>query len=85
MSDDDLEKEYDLRGLKPADPFSLGAVNEDDPALADTKPNCTHWKDANGKWCYVAFRHWGGDERIVSVFRYDDRWLDRWWFAGLRK
>ena len=36
ISDDDLEKEYSSRGLVPADPFSLAAVNEADPAFADT-------------------------------------------------
>jgi hypothetical protein len=55
ISDDDLEKEFDLRGLKPADPISVAAVNEADPAFADEKPHGTHWKDAKGNWCYAAF------------------------------
>lgn len=84
VSDDDLEKEYELRGLKPVDSYSLAAVNEADPAFADEHPNSTHWKDANGKWCYVAFNRWN-DERIVDVDRYDNDWDDYWWFAGLRK
>jgi hypothetical protein len=50
ISDDDLDKEYKLRGLKPADPISVAAVNQDNPAFADDKPNGTHWKDANGNW-----------------------------------
>lgn len=83
ISDDDLEKEYESRGLKPADPYSLAAVNEADQVFADEHPNATHWKDADGNWCYAAFGLWCG-ERYVSVDRRGGRgWLDDWWFAGL--
>ncbi len=85
MTDDELDKEFDRRGLKPADAYSLAKANEDDPALADTKPNATHWKDANGKWCYLAFCRWLDDERHVDVYRYDRVWYDSWWFAGVSK
>ncbi len=83
ISDDDLEKQYLLRGLKPADPYSLAKVNEDDPEFADERPNATHWKDSSGKWCYAAFIRWSGDGRVVGVRRDDHDWLDFWWFAGL--
>jgi hypothetical protein len=85
VSDADLEKEYELRGLKPADPYSLAAVNEADPAFADEYPNGTHWKDTSGNWCYAAFGRWSDDERYVSVYRNDCGWDGDWWFAGLRK
>ncbi len=84
ISDNDLEKEFDLRGLKPADPYSPAAVNEADPVFADEHPNATHWKDANGKWCFATFRRWRGG-RYVGVYRNDFDWGDDWWFAGLRK
>ena len=84
ISDDDLEKEFDLRGLKPADPISVAAVNEADPAFADEKPHGTHWKDAKGNWCFATFGRWF-DEREVGVDRDDDAWDDGWWFAGVRK
>lgn len=84
VSDDILEKEYEIRGLKPADPYSQAAVNTVDPAFADKHPNGTHWKDENGNWCYSAFDRWGG-EREVNVGQSDDDWDDDWWFAGLRK
>ncbi|HXF43908.1 MAG TPA: hypothetical protein VNK70_00285 [Candidatus Paceibacterota bacterium] len=84
VSDNDLEKEYELRGLMPADPYSLAAVNGADPAFADERPNGTHWKDADGRWCYAAFdRHWD-DGRRVRVNRDGRDWSDDWWFAGLR-
>lgn len=84
ISDDDLEKEFELRGLKLADPISVAAVNEADPAFADEKPHGTHWKDAKGNWCYAMFDRWV-DERRVRVRRYDFGWSDYWWFAGVRK
>lgn len=84
ISGHDLEKEFELRGLIPTDPFSLAAVNRDDLAFADEKPNAAHWKDADGNWCFAAFNRWD-DEREVLVDRHDHDWDDRWWFAGLRK
>jgi len=84
ISDDNLESEYALRGLIPADPYSLAQVNADYPAFADERPNGTHWKDTDGKWCFAAFDRWGG-ERSVYVDRSDVSWDDDWWFAGLRK
>jgi hypothetical protein len=84
VSDSDLDKEYALRGLIPADPYSQGAVNETDPAFADDRPNGTHWKDAEGKYCYATFNRWS-DERGVNVYRNVSDWHDCWWFAGLRK
>ena len=84
VSDADLDKEYELRGLKPADPFTLAAVNEADPAFADKYPNGTHWKNADGEWCYLTFSRWGV-ERYVDCRRDGLDWDVYWWFAGLRK
>jgi len=84
ISDGDLEKEFELRGLKPADPVSVAAVNEADPAFADKKPHGTHWKDTKGNWCHATFSRWA-DERRVGVSRIDYDWSDDWWFAGVRK
>ena len=84
ISDDDLEKEFDLRGLKPVGPYSLAAVNIDDPVFADERPNGTHWKNEAGKWCFATFDRWHG-KRDVNVGRNGSVWLDRWWFAGVRK
>ena len=84
ISDDDLEKEYALRGLEPVDPISLAALNEAAPAFADETPHGTHWKDADDKWCFATFDHWDG-KRSVRVNRNDDGWNGHWWFAGVRK
>ncbi len=84
ISDKDLDREYELRGLKPADPYSLAAFNEADPAFADQRPNGTHWKDSDGRWCCAYFNQWDV-KRLVDVRRYDFGWDGRWWFAGVRK
>lgn len=84
VSDADLDKEYELRGLKPADPYSLAAVNEADPAFAEDHPNGTHWKDSSDKWCCALFYRWY-DERHAFVYRRVSDWHGGWWFAGLRK
>jgi len=83
ISDDDLEKEFDLRGLKPADPISVAAVNEANPEFADKMPNVTHWKDKDGKWCFATFVRWDGGRRVY-VDSNDGDWDGRWWLAGLR-
>ena len=84
INDADLDKEYELRGLTPADPYTLAAFNEVDPAFADDRPNGTHWKDSSGKWCCALFYRWD-DERSVHVYRRGNDWYDVWWFAGFRK
>ncbi|MFH1866965.1 MAG: hypothetical protein ABIJ81_02690, partial [Patescibacteria group bacterium] len=84
VSDDNLAIEYQKRGLDPADPYTLVAVNEADPAFADKYPNITHWQDKNGNWCYIAFyRYVGG--RYVGVGRDAYDWGGLWWFGGVRK
>jgi hypothetical protein len=83
LSDSDLKNEYLLRGLRPADPISIAAVNEADPAFADRKPHTSHWKDAKGCWCYITFHCWGGKREVVVHSNNDDH-KDNEWFAGIR-
>lgn len=78
-----LEKEYSLRGLVPADPYSLAAVNGDDPTFRADHPNCTHWKDSAGDWCYMSFTNSNGVE--VNHRMATAGWNASWWFAGIRK
>lgn len=84
ISDDDLGKEYVKRGLVPCDSHTLSKVNQDDPTFADDHPNCTYWKDGDGRWCFAIFFCWLG-ERRVYVYHDDDDWDGAWWFAGVRK
>lgn len=83
ITDDDLEREYEKRGLVPVDPYSLATINMNDPAFDDERPNATHWKDSKG-WCYAMFSRLGGG-RKVGVDRSDSGWGDLLWFAGARK
>ena len=83
VNDDELSREFKARGLTP-DPYAVARVNEDDKAFADEHPNGTHWKDFDGKWCYLTCYR-GDDERNVRVSRGGHGWDDDWWFGGVRK
>jgi len=85
ISDDELDKEHELRGTVPADPHELVAFNAANPEFADDHPNGTHWKNANDNWCYIAFHRWYDGGRHVNVHRHRHKWDDYWWFAGRRK
>lgn len=81
VTNDELEKEYESRGLIPADIYALAAwceENKDDPR----KYFATHWKDKDGKWCYAAFSRWGV-VRSVSCDRDDGGWGDDWFLSGV--
>jgi hypothetical protein len=82
-SDSDLEREYEAHGLV-ADPYYQLNVNRENPEFADEYPNACHWKDAEGKWCFVAFGR-GDGERCIRVGRSGTGWGVSWWFAGRRK
>lgn len=81
ISDDELEKELALRGLK-RDPYAQAQVNIDDPAFADEHPNGTHWQDADGNWHFASFDRWG-DERHVRVYRGVSEWGGYSFFGGV--
>ena len=84
ISDDDLKKAYERRNSKPADPYSVAAVNEADPTFADEKPQGTRWKDAKGQLVFRRVRPLVRRAQ-VSVLRLGFDWSDGWWFAGVRK
>lgn len=86
---DEVAKECDRRGLKPVDPYLLASVHEENPMFADEMPNFTHWKNNQGKWCYIAFSTMKNPvNRCVLVS--DGEILEGSkkkyaWFAGVRK
>lgn len=83
-----LEKEYKIRGLRQADPYSLAAFNETYPAFSDDHPNCTQWMDSNNQWCAITFGVWGNlgsSRRLFVKFSNSNRWTSFWWFAGIKK
>lgn len=83
MSCEELNRQYELRGLKP-DPRAQAADNAADPAFADQRPNACQWKDAQGNWRYAAFDRWY-DECGVDVDRDGYDWNVNWSFGGVRK
>lgn len=95
VDDKGLEKEYALRGLMPADPYSLAALNEADPTFTDKRPNATHWKDKYG-WCGLSFNKWDDGLRHVSLQYHNElggfhihkppaKYGCMLWFAGIKK
>ena len=84
ISSDDLAKEYKQRRLRPADPFSVIALNEADPTLADEKCHATLWKNVDGDWCYIVFSQFEG-VREVAVDLDEAGWTANCWFVGIRK
>lgn len=70
-------------GLEP-DPYALAAVNEADPAFADSHPNGTQWINDDGKYCYLLFSRWK-NKRYVFYWCNNYIWDDYWWIGGVRK
>ncbi len=83
-SHEEWGKHLDSLGLKPCDPFTLAKCNQDDPTLAKTYPNRTHWK-VNGKWCSITFDFGraGFLHTHVSSTTFDSVGL--WWHACVCK
>ncbi len=88
VDEEELDREYKARGLAPADPFSLAAVNEQDVSFSDRYPSGTHWKNEKGKWCICRFLvdKNRGERRVDVGPRFPYRIWERgkWWFAGIK-
>lgn len=82
ISCEELQKEYESRGLVPAD---IETMVKHDKEIAMKKYVGTQWKDTDDKYCFATFNRWNDGERHVGVDRLDDVWDDGWWFAGVRK
>lgn len=82
ISNSELMKEYENRGLVPASPVDLIE------AYKDSQPEkfiATVWDYNDSETSYIAFYRWSGDRRNVDVVRRGLGWRDYWWFAGVRK
>jgi hypothetical protein len=79
----------DARGLMPAHPYALAAVNEKEPELARDRPNITQWW--NGKyWSHIYFYECGRKwvvrwERSRNISIEPDQGQRRLWIAGIRQ
>ena len=67
MSFEEILQECDQKGLVPADPYSLAALNEEDPEYAYIAPNLTFWKSADGWWRTLEFMVKAGRGKSVFV------------------
>lgn len=79
-----VEKEYELRGLKPAGPDMVYAVNRADKTFYDQYPNGTQWKYSEGKWCFAPAERFMGGGYLLSNERTTGL-HGSWWLAGVRK
>jgi len=79
----ELEKEYALRRLKPADLHSISAVNEARPDFSKEYPNATQWKDDKGKWHFAVFCISQVGNKCINIGCIDSLWEENWWFAGV--
>lgn len=82
-SDDELDREYALRILTPADPYALAELNAVRYGFSDEYPNITHWRDGKGNCCYLAFRKLLTG-RYAYVGRHTPPWNKCWYHAGIR-
>lgn len=82
---EELMQEYESRRLRPADPYSLAALNEFDHDFVRThEDNRTVWKSSKG-WRYLSFGIDAADRRSVYVGNVSDeeKIFGRYWFAGV--
>lgn len=73
-----VQDEYDKRGLIPADIWEITSVEDPYNYYA------TQWKNKKGEWCFASFSC-EASERFVIVDRYDGQWCRRYRFGGVRK
>jgi hypothetical protein len=91
ISYDDLDREYELRDLEPANLYALAAFNRSDPSFASIHENLTVWKDSNGRRCCALFGHNddgpGGDPDSFVYVRFAESISlnSMFRFAGVRK
>ncbi len=85
VSFEDLAAEVDAHGLKPADPYAVLAINQDDPRLPSTHPNSTFWKDEQGLWRTMVVRNVVDRGPTISFHVNDNVWRGTWWMACVLK
>ncbi|MSU55073.1 MAG: hypothetical protein EXS46_00860 [Candidatus Taylorbacteria bacterium] len=82
---DNIKKCYDSKGLKPADPYSLIAVNADDSTFADDLSNVTCWEGTDGELCFISFRRYDEKRRVYVMRPIGTPGRGDCWVAGFRK
>lgn len=78
----DLKKEYDIRGLKFADPLTLATVNKVNPEFTYKYPNITFWKNKKGELDDIKF-YIRGELKFIATSKTGCEHF--FWLAGIRK
>ena len=78
MTNEEIFKFYEEKGLRPATFIELANAIKNDPSLF------AKWVFTLSPQGFAAFSR-GGVGRCVNVRRGVSRWLGDWWFAGRRK
>lgn len=85
VDDNQLEGEYKLRGLNPADPVSQIAVNIANPSFMQNHSNATHWNPF-GLTYYFSTIMAGFEKPTINIGPCGGVGFGtKWWFAGVRK
>ncbi|MFZ2522811.1 MAG: hypothetical protein WAW92_00310 [Minisyncoccia bacterium] len=81
-----IAKEYDKRGLKTVDPYTLAEANKWNTlhTLLIRTNHETFWRDAEGNWCVMAFEHGARYHKVYVRRSKIPVWTARW-YAGVKK
>ena len=85
-NDDEVERllaAHKPTGLVAADPFSLSSVLKTNSVFAEHNFAGTHWRDCEGRWCYIAFDRWTLGRQLVYIARGERTWPAGWWISGV--
>lgn len=82
-----IAQEYEKRGLKPVDPYTLAKANRGNTVREQLihVNHETFWRDAEGHWCVMAFHHSSVRYHSVMVKKSEKGIFTTGWFAGVRK
>lgn len=87
MESDDVIRELDKQGLRPAKIEELLAFGANYPEVQREFPVValgSVWRDSDG-YRYVAYLHWLVRERSLYLFWFGRRWFEVYRFAAVRK
>lgn len=84
-NNDEVQQEYEKRGLRPADVWEICAFNAQHSNFATDRPNAVLFWEVDGRCWYVAFGVSDDGIRFVAVKYVVDLWSYDWWFMGLPK
>ena len=85
ISESEIQKEYESRGLVPANPYALFLYARENPAFAGKCPYGTHWEDQRGRWCHAVFYQWFGKREADVKYSSTGIWGKDFQFVGVKR